>query len=165
MDYSEFEKMVKKYFHFLEDDFHFFYYQQVDSPYMEIFYTSDKAGIRIVLDRGTVELQVGNITDPQHKWFELVDIMRHFAPEINDVDKFVPILSTILIEEQLLQIASWIKTYCIPLLIGDFSMEMEINEARSQRIKENLRRLKKNQRETRDRFKYSFPFWKNRDKK
>jgi hypothetical protein len=165
MDYSEFEKMVKKYFHFLEDDFHFFYYHQVDSPYMEIFFTSDKTGIRIVLDRGTVEVQVGKITDPLHKWFELVDIMRYFAPEINDVDKFVPILSTILIEEQLLQIASWIKTYCRPLLIGDFSREMEINEVRSQRIKDNIRRLKKNKRETGDRLKYPFPFLKDRNKK
>jgi hypothetical protein len=106
MDKIEFEKLTRRYFQFLEDEFHFTC-QQMDHQYTEIFFISRITGIRIVLDKGTVELQMGHIADPPSEWYEFIDIMRYFAPNIMDVDKFVPTLTTELVENQLNQMALW----------------------------------------------------------
>jgi predicted DNA-binding protein YlxM (UPF0122 family) len=164
MDSMEFERLIKKYMDFLVTEF-YFSSQQMDYQYMEKYYISDKTGIRLVLDGGNVEMQIGRITNPTREWHEFVDIMRYFAPEINDVNMFVPTLTTLLVDNQLNQMALWMKAYCHPLLIGDFSMEMEILKVKRQRIKDNIKRQKQIQKQTRNRLKVRSLFRMNRGKK
>lgn len=96
---------------------------------------TSKVGVNIVLDRGQLFIYIGQRTKVEDEWFDIRDVIKYFAPHIEPVYIFPEELTgqaNILFQAR--RLADLIKTYCTPLLQGDFSMENDIRNIQLKRV-------------------------------
>jgi hypothetical protein len=123
-----FSELVKKHFIFLENDYDFLITSDRYSPDVmgnaELIFKSPKTGFQIVLDRNQVLAKIGQVDQPEKKWFEFSDVVRHLSPDIKAAYIFPKDFSDHdkALETQIKRIASLLRDFCKPLLLGDFSM-------------------------------------------
>lgn len=100
-------------------------------------------GVKIVLDRGQLFIYVGKLTKVDRDWFDIEDVVKYFAPNIEPVYIFPEDLigqANILFQAR--RLSSLLKMYCTSLLQGDFSMEKDIRNIQLKRVehfKEEMR--------------------------
>ena len=108
----------------------------------EVVFTSDVAGIQVVVDRNQVLISIGNISWSEDSWFELTDVMGHYAP---DQDAYIFLdkeqNEQVSIEAQVIRTARILDEYCRPLLEGDFSHTDQIRDLEAKRVTEMKKRF------------------------
>ncbi len=144
----EFKNLVSNHFRFLIEEFGYHINKYVTDP--ENFgnsivrFESSSAGINIVLDRGQVFVAIGPLTSQEVEWFDICDVIPYFAPQIEAVYLFPEDLSgEASISFQLERLSNLIKSYCSPILQGDFLMEREIRDNQTKRAKKFKEEIKK----------------------
>jgi hypothetical protein len=110
-----------------------------------VVFKSDTTGIKIVVDRSQVLVNIGKLTMPEEEWFELSDIVHFYAPALEDVYVFPRDFQNNqdTVELQVGRLAQIIRQYCEPLLKGDFSDENQIKEIEKKRVADMLEHFKK----------------------
>lgn len=144
---DEFINLLIKQFRFLVDELGFeIIMSKYDQEYFGdslILLKSQKVGVKIVLDRGQLFIYVGKLTKVDRDWFDIEDVVKYFAPNIEPVYIFPEDLigqANILFQAR--RLSSLLKMYCTSLLQGDFSMEKDIRNIQLKRVehfKEEMR--------------------------
>jgi hypothetical protein len=139
------DSLIKQYFQYLIDTYGFFIDHEQYSPEImgntEIVYKSTQIGIRIIIDRGQVLVNIGNPSWPESDWFEFSDVVHYFSPEVKFIYAFQDNVQDeqIDVEAQIKRVARMCNQYCGPILRGDFSMQEQIRKIEEKRVAEMLR--------------------------
>jgi len=153
MEQSLLSNLVRQHFRYLTDEYGFSITHDEYFPESmgnaDILFVSPQTGVRIVLDRGQVVINIGSVLQPQKDWFEFSDVVHFFTPETEPVYIFPQDNSNYhaAIESQVIRLARLMRQYCEPLLKGDFSMQSGISEIERQRVAkllDDLNRLTEN---------------------
>jgi hypothetical protein len=149
MEQSLLSNLVRQHFRYLTDEYGFSLARDAYFPESmenaDMLFVSSQTGVRIVLDRGQVLINIGSLLQPQQEWFEFSDVVHFFAPETEPVYIFSQDNSNYhaTIESQVIRVARLMHQYCEPLLRGDFSMQSGIREIERQRVAKLLDDLNK----------------------
>jgi hypothetical protein len=112
-----------------------------------VIFKSSRIGIEIVIDRNQVLLTLGDQMDSRKDWFEFSNVLRYFAPLLENAYIFTEKTDNIswdeAVEIQLNRLASILRQYCEPLLNGDFSMRAGIEKIQKNRKTELLEEFNK----------------------
>jgi hypothetical protein len=135
---------MKQYFLFLTNEYGFSIIKESYSPEMKIgngsvMYQSKLATIEIVVEKTEVRLKIGQRKGPLQKWLDFQDVMKYFAPEVEDAyvrsGASITLKDPLVVETRLSNIVALLRKYCTPLLTGDFSMEPKIKEVEEKRAR------------------------------
>jgi len=136
--------LMKQHFLFLINEYGFSIIKESYSPEIKIgngsvVYQSKLVTLEIVVDKTDVLLKIGQRKAPLEKWFDFLDVMKYFAPEVDDVylrsGVTLSLKDSLAVETRLHNIAILLRKYCQPLLAGDFSMKAKIQEVEEKRSK------------------------------
>ncbi len=134
--------MVKQHFQFLINEYGFSIIKESYNPEMKagngsVVYQSKLVTLEILVDKTEVQIKIGQRKLPGEKWFDFRDVMKCFAPEVEDVylrsGAALTFKDSFAIEARMLNLAVLLRKYCEPLLGGDFSMKDKIREAEEKR--------------------------------
>lgn len=134
-------ELIKSVFRTMMDEYGFSLTRDVYSPEFmgnaEAVFVSDKTGIKIVVDRSQVFINIGNLLLSEADWFELEDVIHFYSPRMKGVYLFQRSgQSNSDIESQAKWIVYILHRFCEPLLKGDFSSFDQIKEIERKRVKE-----------------------------
>jgi hypothetical protein len=134
---DEFSKLAESAFHFLVTDYKFMVAKTKDDPMCFgngfVLYLSTHMGIQVTLDRSDVFIKIGLVTDSIENWIEFYDVIKYYNPdedvyiypnEMNHAER---------VKFQLNRLVSLMKSYCSPILSGNFSKET-IQEIKAERL-------------------------------
>ncbi len=142
-------ELIKKYFNFLTDEYNYSIDHEKYSPEAMgnayVLYKSQLIGIKVVVDRSQVLINIGKLSWQEKEWFELGDVVRFFNPEMKEVYDFSrgSLDNQAYIESQAKRLALILRQYCEPVLRGDFSMQDQIREIEKKRVTELLEHFQK----------------------
>jgi hypothetical protein len=92
-----------------------------------------------VVDKTEVLLKIGQRRAPLEKRFDFLDVMKCFAPEVEDAylrsGITLTLKDSLVIETRIRNIGTLLRKYCQPLLAGDFSMKANIKEVEEKRAR------------------------------
>jgi hypothetical protein len=135
---------MKQYFQFLTNEFGFSIIKESYNPEIKIgngsvMYQSKFATLEVVVEKTEVLLKIGQRKAPLEDWFEFQDVMKYFAPEVDDVylrsGITLTLKDSLAIETRIRNMVALLRKYCQPLLAGDFSMKASIKEVREKRAR------------------------------
>lgn len=143
--------LIAKYFAYLVQEYGFHIERkEFDSQAMGnavVVLKSSSIGIEIVVDRNQVLMSIGNLLDTRKQWFEFTDVVKYYAPSVDNVyifpEKTHENTWDEIVESQLSRLATILRQYCEPLLIGKFWRKEEIEKIQENRKAELLRKLRK----------------------
>ena len=78
-------------------------------------FTSNAAGLEIVLDRGQVVMKIGKSVQNRQDWLEWAVVIATYAPEVKAYDFELDI------DAQVRRISELLQLHCAKLLEGDFN--------------------------------------------
>lgn len=142
-------EIIRTNFQFLIDEYGYTITREVYLPEImgnaELVLMSNTTGIKVVVDRSQVMVNIGDSSRPEDEWFDLSDVVHFYAPTLIDVYIFPtnPQNHQDKIETQVDWLVRILRQYCEPLLRGDFSNEDQIKEIERKRVDEMLEHLKK----------------------
>lgn len=144
----DFKSLVIQHFRFLIDEFGFRVKEartdQENFGNSLIRFETSTIGINAVLDRGQVFIYLGPLTIREDEWFDICDVISYFAPQIENIYLFPENLSgDASIGFQVERLSGLVKTYCTPILKGDFSMERDIRAVQAKRAAKFKEEMKK----------------------
>jgi hypothetical protein len=146
---------IKEYFNFLVVDYSYFIFQQKYSPEIMgnavVIYKSVNIGVRVIVDRSQVFITIGSVTQSDRDWYDLIDIINYFAPQIEKIYEFPnngPAEESINI--QLAHLKNLILKNCTTLLEGDTASLLRIEEIQHKRINHLLNQLLDNKKTKRN---------------
>ncbi len=110
----------------------------------ELVLMSNITGIKFVVDRSQVLVNLGKVAWPEDEWFELSDVVHFYAPDI-EVYIFPKGLQdhNEKLELQVNRLVRILRQYCEPVLRGDYSHEDQIKEVERKRVEDMLDYYKK----------------------
>jgi hypothetical protein len=109
-----------------------------------VVFVFDKIGIKIVVDRDQVLVNIGTSSEIEEKWFEFEDVIHFYAPQMNGVYLFQrPSTFHNDIDSQLKWILHLMRKYCEPILRGDSTHFDGIKEIERKRVKELIETYKR----------------------
>ncbi len=110
----------------------------------EVIFKSRLVKIRVAVDKTYIDLEIGRRKLFEVKWYQFIDVMKFFAPEIDDVnlesEETRKLLLPLAIEARMRHSAMLLQKYCSQIVKGDFSMESRIKEIMDNRVREILKR-------------------------
>lgn len=111
----------------------------------ELVLISQTTGIKVVVDRSQVFVNIGDLSRSEDEWMELSDVVHFYAPTLVDVYSFPtnPQNNQDSIESQVERLVRILRQYCEPVLKGDFSNEDQIKEIEGKRVEEMLEYFKR----------------------
>lgn len=142
-------ELIKKAFMFLIDEYGYTVESEIYSPEIMgnsvVIYNSQSTGIKVVVDRSQVLINIGELSLPEKEWLEFGDVIKYFNPEINEAYDFSrgSLDNQAYIESQAKRLALLLRQYCDPLLRGDFSMQNRIKEIEKDRVTKMFEHFKK----------------------
>jgi hypothetical protein len=150
-------ELIKKSFNFLADEYGYSIDREKYSPEAMgnayVLYKSQSVGIKVVVDRSQVLINIGDLSWPEENWFEFGDVVQFFNPEMKEVYDFSrgSLDNQAYIESQAKRLARILRQYCKPMLRGDFSMQDDIKEIEKKRVTamlEHFQKLSRNHKRT-----------------
>jgi hypothetical protein len=142
-------ELIKRYFHYLVDEFGFSIDREGYSPEVMgnavVVFVSTSTAVKVVVDRSQVLINIGELSWPEKDWFEFGDVVQFFNPNLKDVYDFSgdSLDNQAYIVSQAKHLALLLRQYCEPLLRGDFSMQDKIREIEKKRVAEMLEHFQK----------------------
>jgi hypothetical protein len=141
--------LIKQEFQFLLDEFNFsvehemYSYETMGNAL--VIFKSPTTIVKVVVDRSQAFLTIGMVSWPDREWFEFIDVVHFFAPELENVYAFEgkQLSEHPNVETQIGHIAFLLCQYCKPLLLGDFSMQDKIKEIETKRVSDMLSQFQK----------------------
>jgi hypothetical protein len=136
--------LTKQYFQFLINEFGFSIIKESYNPEIKIgngsvMYQSKFVTLEVVVDKTEVLLKIGQRRAPLEKRFDFLDVMKCFAPEVEDAylrsGITLTLKDSLVIETRIRNIGTLLRKYCQPLLAGDFSMKANIKEVEEKRAR------------------------------
>lgn len=107
-------------------------------------FANQKTGFKVVIDRSEVTILLGEITDKDEDWFDIIDVVKFFAPQIDPVYIFPKnLLPDESIQFQVERLSHIAQGYCVSILKGDFSMKAEIAQIRAKREQTFINEMKR----------------------
>lgn len=143
----EFADTLVQHFRFLTDEFGYRITKIETDPKnfgnCLVQFESPSAGVDVILDRGQVFVTIGPLTTPEEEWFDICDVSPYFAPQMEAVYLFPEAVSSeVSLSYQLDRLSNLMKSYCSPILQGDFRMEREIRNhqtKRAEKLKDEMK--------------------------
>ncbi len=134
--------LIVQHFRYLIDEYDFKIEQKEFDPSAMgnaiVIFNSIKIGVEIVIDRDQVLISIGNRSDPRREWFEFSDVVKYFAPSMNNVydfpEKTPDITWDEVVETQLTRLAVILRESCKPLLRGESLARTEIKKIEKERV-------------------------------
>jgi len=136
--------LLKQYFQFLVSEYGFSIIKESYSTEMKtgngsVVYQSKAAIIEVIVDKTEVQLKIGHRKSALEKYYDFQDILKVFAPEVEDVylrsGITLSLKDSLAIETRMRNLVTLLRKYCIPLLTGDFTLEAKIKEIEDRRAR------------------------------
>lgn len=138
--------LIVQHFNYLVDEYGFRIERKEFNPGAMgdaiVVFTSANLGIEIVIDRNQVLLRIGDQSDPRGAWFEFSDVVKHFAPSLDNVydapEKTPERTWDDVVEAQLAKLALVLRESCTPLLRGESLAKTEIKKIEKKRVNQRF---------------------------
>jgi hypothetical protein len=162
MQKQKFNDVVKKHFKYLIDDYGFCIKEETlatDNPLWQgiVVYANEsesdlpfkkKPFVRLVLDRGYVMLDIKSEEMTEREWFDISEVMKLIAPEVQVHEKVDYSKDPYeIVETQIQNLSKLLVQYCDSLLKGDFSIGDQIQAKRMQEREDRIVKWKKQKEE------------------
>jgi len=143
--------MLVHYFGYLVSDYDFRVEEKRYDPQVMgnavVRFASPKLGVEIVVDRNQVLMSLGDPADVRKEWFEFSNVLRYFAPSVENAyifpEKTAENTWDEIIQAQASRLADILRQYCDQLLKGDLSMKVSIAKIQAARRLELLDKLRR----------------------
>lgn len=141
---KKFEYLIVKYgFEVKEKNFNL---EAMGNAY--VIFMSSKNGIEIAIDRNDVLIAIGDSMESRKDWFEFSDVVRYYAPSIENVyhfqEKTADQTWDEFVEMQLDRLAGALRQICEPLLRGESLKKKEIKKIEEQRVSDMFGKYMRN---------------------
>jgi hypothetical protein len=149
MEQYVFTDQVKKYFHYLTEDYGFSIVAEEKSNRQAfgnslIEFRSSTASVIVTLDRGQVLIDMGPYPEVPGYQFSLVTVIEFLASGLNEPVYIFPEQWDNyydMIDWQVMRLAGLLRQYCTPVLKGEFSKWKEMDEIRTKTALDDYKRL------------------------
>ncbi len=141
--------LIARYFSYLVEDYGYhvdekeFDFAAMGNAY--VVFRSLKLGIQVVIDRNYVQIRAGQAPDRKHDWFEFADILKYYAPEIDNPyiypEKTPENTWDSIVEQQLSRLSSLLREHCDSLLRSQSLPKKEIKRIEDDRVERQYGRF------------------------
>ena len=148
MDNVPFFEEVRRQFDYLVKDYGFSVKQEFYAP--EAFgnavveLRSSEVGVRVLLDRGQVLVDIGPLSLPPESWFGLPSIVQFIASQAIDSEYIFPESwedYDVMVSHQIERVANILRKYGTPVVAGSFKGWEEIGKRRGEEGEAEYRML------------------------
>ena len=141
--------MIVRYFTYLVDDYGYHLAEKSFDPdtmgNAYVVFRSPALGIQVAIDRNYVQVRVGQASDRRWDWFDLADILTHYAPEIGspyiDPEKTSENTWDGVIEQQLRHLSGLLREHCDSVLREQSLPKEEIKRIEDARVEQKYGRF------------------------